>query len=516
MPVEARQLVAQIDPVTASHGPSHRGRVILKWGFLVLLVAGAFVVRVWGLSKMHFWDENVYLQNAEVICCGKNNYNEIDSRPPLLSILFAGTFLLWHSDYAAWIVVALVNALGPAFLYLGGRKMVGAIPAAIASLLLAFTPFSVGVLRDPSGEFVLDFSGHSLLSDCPALTLILLSFWLLLRALQQQTNLRFALAGFGLAMAVLMRFDSLSSVGVLLLLLLAANRPARAALACGAGFAAGLGPYLCWERFRYGGFLAIFFRGWHNFSGFRESTFYFVARSVAILSWVTLLGLGLWAGRVTLEIWREKQEGPKLISSENFPGRPSRTWEAFLCLWAVALLFFFSALSHKEPRYAIPLLPPLFLLAGIGLSTLLASRRMVPRVAGMALLAGALGFSIWPIRQRFDSDFIDDSVSEEMEVSDFLNHSVSPSTVLYTNMNYPDFAYYTNLRVVALPENSEGLHKSLKNLPSDGILIAYGQNDPDAPAEEPDPRWLNSNPHYRRLKEFPSIVLYEYHVQIPR
>jgi hypothetical protein len=29
----------------------------------------------------------------------------------------------------------------------------------------------------------------------------------------------------------------------------------------------------------------------------------------------------------------------------------SRTLEAFLWLWAAALLLFFSALRHKEPRY---------------------------------------------------------------------------------------------------------------------------------------------------------------------
>jgi 4-amino-4-deoxy-L-arabinose transferase-like glycosyltransferase len=493
----------------------HRRRVILEYAFVVLLVAAAFVVRVWGLSKMHFWDENVYLQNAELICCGKNNYNELDSRPPLLSVLFAGAFLIWHSDYAAWIVSTLMNALGPAFLYLGGRKIAGTIPAVIASLLLAFTPFYAGVLRDPSGQFAFDFSGHSLLSDSPALTLILLSFWLLVRALRRQTDLRFALAGFGLGLAVLMRFGSLSSAGVLALLVLAAHRPVRAALACSAGFAAALGPYLGWSRFHYGGFLSTFYSGWHNVGGPAESPFYYVAHAVALLSWVTLLGLALWAVHATGEMWRQQKEGPQFTSRRTFLGQDSRRWEGFLCLWAVALLLFFSALHHKELRYAIPVAPPLFLLAGIGLSSLLKGRRTVPRIAGIALLAGAFAYSIWPIRQRFDSGFIDDAVSEEMEVSDFLNHSLSPSTVLYTNMNYPDFAYYTKFKVDPLPEDSQGLYESLNDLPSDGVLIAYRQDEPDAPAE-PAPGWLNSNPHYRRLRKFPSLVLYDYCVKVAK
>ena len=90
---------------------------------------------------MHFWDESVDLLNAEYICWGKAGYLEIDSRPPLLSILFAGVFRFWHSDYAAAAVTALLNALGPVFLYLAGRKVTGKTPAALAALLLAFCPF---------------------------------------------------------------------------------------------------------------------------------------------------------------------------------------------------------------------------------------------------------------------------------------------------------------------------------------------------------------------------------------
>jgi len=50
---------------------SGRQRVRLEIAGVALLAAAAFVVRFWGLSKMHFWDENVYLLNAEYIFCGK-------------------------------------------------------------------------------------------------------------------------------------------------------------------------------------------------------------------------------------------------------------------------------------------------------------------------------------------------------------------------------------------------------------------------------------------------------------
>jgi 4-amino-4-deoxy-L-arabinose transferase-like glycosyltransferase len=501
----------QLDPAAAGNWGSRRRQVALESTLVILLIAAAFLLRLWALSEVHFWDEAVYLQNAEVICCGKANYSELDSRPPLLSIFFAAVFLLWNHVYAASIATALVNALGPALLYLSGRMIAGRIPAAIASLLLAFSPFFVGVF--PPG-FVSDDTGNSLLSDSPALTLILLAFWLLLRALRKPTGLRFASAGFVLALAVLMRFASLTTVGVLSLLVFAttADKWWRSTLACGAGFAAGIVPYLCWSRVRYGGFLRTFRNGWGYFEGPGESRLFYVRNFGIIFSWITLAGLALWIGQWAWEKWKnreaDRRAGTVERTVEQMDKRRSRRLEAFLWLWAAALLVFFSALRHKEPRYIMPLAPPLFLLAGIGLSVVLKGRRTAARVAGTALLAGALAYTFLPVRQRFSAPFVNDEVSEEMQVSDFLSHSVPSATVLYSNFNYPVFAWYTNLRVYRLPESGPDLYDELNRLPGGGILIAYKESD-----EIADPRleWLDSNAHFRRLREFPSLVLYEYH-----
>jgi 4-amino-4-deoxy-L-arabinose transferase-like glycosyltransferase len=490
----------QLDPGSHNRG-SHRRQVILESTFLVLLIAAGFVLRVWPLSKVRFWDETVYLQNAEVICCGKANYSELDSRPPLLSLIFAAVFLLWHHVYAASMATALLNALGPALLYVSGRMIAGRIPAAIAALLLAFSPFFVGVF--PTG-FVSDDTGNSLLSDSPALTLILLSFWLLLRAIRKQTHLRFACVGFVLALTVLMRFASLSSVGVLSLLVFAADRYWRAALACAAGFAVGIGPYLFWSRLRYGGFFGTFRKGWEYLQGPGESPLFYLKNFGNIVSWITVAGLALWIGQWAWENWKQKSGDDRERVVERSVERRSRGLEAFLWVWAAALLFFFSALRHKEPRYVMPVAPPLFLLAGSGLGVLLRGRH---KVAGTLLLVGVLAYTFLPVRQRFESPFIDDEVSEDMQVSDFLNHSVPPNTVLYSNFNYPVFAYYTNLPVHRLPESGPRLYEALNRLPSEGILIAY---KPDDVIADPRLEWLDSNPHFRRFREFPSLVLYEY------
>lgn len=484
-----------------------RSRQLLAgWAFVILLVAAGFLVRLWPMSRAHFWDEAVYLQNAEVICCGKTNYSELDSRPPLLSLIFAAVFLLWHSVYAASVVTALMNALGPAFLYFSGRILTGRTAAAIASLLLAFSPFFVGVIPE---WFASDNTGNSLLSDCPALTLVLLAFWLLLRALRKQTDLRFASAGFVLGLVVLMRFASLSSVGVLSLLVFAARRWCRAALACGIGFAAGLGPYLCWSRLRYGGFLTTFRNGWGNFKGPEEPLLYYVSNFGNIFCWITLAGLALWIVRWLWE-YRKRRSGTseyRLTGSERFEGSSSRGFDLFLWGWAAAVLLVFSGFHHKEPRYIMPLAPPLFLLAGSGLSVLLRGRRAVMKIAGAAVLVGALAYSFHPVLSIFESPFINNELDEEMQVSDFLNHNLSPGTVLYTNFNYPVFAYYTNFPVHRLSDEVPDIYDDLNNLPEEGVLIAYKEDN----IQDPRLEWLDANPHFQRLREFPSLVLYRYH-----
>src|SRR5208283_3747397 len=145
---------------------------------------------------------------------------------------------------------------------------------------------------------------------------------------------------------------------------------------------------------------------------------------------------------------------------------------SFLWLWAVLAIVFFFALPHQEPRYAMPVAPPLFLLAGSGLSVLLIPRPPAARMIGTVLVAGALVWSFWPDAQRFKSPFVDDGITEEMQVSEFLNDNFPQNTVLYSNFNYPVFGYYTNLQVKELPEAGPRLYEALDHLPADGLLIA--------------------------------------------
>jgi 4-amino-4-deoxy-L-arabinose transferase-like glycosyltransferase len=476
---------------------SYRFRVSLEPVLLFLLVGAAFLIRVWGVSRAHFWDEMVYLQNAQVICCGKNNYSELSYRPPLISLVFAGVFLIWHSVYAASIVTALVNALGSLFLYRAAKLAFGRVPAAISAVLLAFSPFFVGAFPD---GFLSDDTGNSLLTDSPALTLLLLALWLLLRALARETALRFAWAGLVLGLAVLMRFGSLPSVGLLFLLPLAARFRWKALLACAAGFLVAMIPYLVWSRVQFGGFFQTFRDGWANVEGPEGTSF--LREAPVIFTPIALVGLAMAACWGLWRSYRALRAGAARGSSST-EVQPVLI-ELFLWLWLLVDFAFFSTMAHREPRYVLPLVPPLLVLAGSGLALFRLFPRKSLRMGGGVLVGTWLILAFVPSCKRFSGPLVDTGVPEEMSASQFLQDSVPANTTLYMNFNYPVFAYYTGFRIHEMPPAGAGLYKAIEEIPVGGVFVVYRESE----GGEPDLHWMDSNPRFQSMREYSGFVIY--------
>lgn len=534
------------DPASASRPdarshrffPTRKSKPQILLLSLLLLFLGAFLIRLWGLSYFHYWDEMAYLQNAKVICCGKTNYSELQFRPPLLSLFFAAAFLIRDHIFAACIVTAALNALAPVFLFLSGRKIVGTLPSALASLLLAFGPFFVGAF--PPG-FDSDDTGNSLLTDSPALTLILLGLWLMLKALRYQRTWRFMLAGFALSLAVLMRFGSVPSVGFLCLLPLTARERWKALAATAAGFFAGLGPYFLWSRLTYGGYFETLREGWTHVEGPAPPFTFYVSNAPTIFTWTAVIGLLLAAGATPVSLvkfLRAKKARPETLSLSASPA----LLRAFLWIWLIAAFVFFSAMPHKEPRYIMPLAPPLLLLSGSGLALLCGragnphaqglskpgnpkpSQQSVisteaqrsgetrfstqkahrPRPVGILLVTAGMIVALFPSRSRFSGPFVVPSHPEEMEASQFLESAYPPNTPLYMNFNYPAFAYFTRFKIKELPIGGPALYQAIANLPYGSLLIAYRHNESGDPKIES----LNHDRDLKTVKEYSTLVIY--------
>ena len=296
---------------------------------------------------------------------------------------------------------------------------------------------------------------------------------------------------------------------MLFLVPLLAKRRWKASMACCAGFLAGLGPYLVWSRLRFGGFFLTLHKGWTNVEG-KESVFFYLRNSGAIFTPVALFGLAIAA---VFSVWRffgPSRSQPRLLNSFAF--QPS-SLVAFLWLWLLADFLFFSGMTHKEPRYVLPLAPPFLLLAGSGLALFCAPQRRAIRFAGALLLFELLSFTFLPTRERFSGPFIDHGNPEEMVASQFLESEFGPKTILYMSFNYPAFAFYTNFRIHELSAVGPILYKDINHIPPGGVLILYRKTDE---VWLPDLDWVSANPRFQRIRDYNAFVLFRHSAEAAR
>jgi hypothetical protein len=311
-----------------------------------------------------------------------------------------------------------------------------------------------------------------------------------------------------------MRFGTLPSVAMLLLLPLAAKQPWKALIACGAGLLVGLAPYLLWSRLVYGGFFSTLHEGWTHVEGPEESIFFYLRNSATILTPVAVFGLVVTATSGLWRLVRAPRPRPVALAANFSP----LVLEVFLWLWLLTELVFFSVMPHKEPRYILPLAPPFLLLAGSGLAFLCARPRTPlqsgPRTPlqsgslrpiGALLVVASLVLTFLPLRERFRSPFIRPDKPEEMLASQFLQSRLPSGTTLYMNFNYPAFAFYTDDPIHELPAVGPALYHDIEQIPPGGILIVYRKTEE---VWEPDIEWVNANPKFQRLRDFSTFVIY--------
>lgn len=486
----AAAVVAPQPAVQAGARRRLRALASSKVVFLTLLGVTALVFRLWPLQIAHWWDETAYLQNAEAIFFGKLNYSELAFRPPLLSILFGLAFKVWHHAFAASLVVAVLNAAGVVFMALAARRLYGRTAGAMAGLMLAFAPF----LADTS---------RTLMTDNPCLSLVIISLYFVAWGIEQDRAWRSVLAGVFLAASCLMRFTALLSVPLVLALTLQGPSGRRRAAITLAAFAAAFSPYLIWSKIRLGAFFEGLVRASQQVGDFNESTWFYARNFPVVFSWVILAGVACW-----LLLYAVRPDlvrvGRSWTLAIRFPSSfPEIRQDVLLLAWAAILIAYFNQVPHRELRYIVPAAAPLVLLAAKGWSSLIEWR---VRAAVVAAIFGAL--IIWgvlPAIPRFQQPFINLYVTDEMGAAQYLESLPPPrQAVLYVNHNFPVFGYYTRLPIRITPRDSAFYEVLPKNMPERGYSVFY--KDGRAPSIDS----IERNPNFRRLREFPSLVVYSY------
>jgi hypothetical protein len=115
----------------------------------------------------------------------------------------------------------------------------------------------------------------------------------------------------------------------------------------------------------------------------------------------------------------------------------------------------------------------------------------------------------WMSFERLRGPFVDRSESEEMVVGEYLKSSLPPTAIVYANLDYPDFAYYSGLQVIDLPESGPELDTDLAQLPANSIFVAEKADPMDGgPAPQPPIAQMDADPRFVRLKDLPAAVIY--------
>jgi len=472
---------------------------------LVLVLLLAVLVRTVPLTYSHFWDETVFLQHAKVIIDGRTNYEEFHHRPPLLSFLYALGFAIWDHVYVANLVQGVVTTLTVVFAVLYARRGFGLATALFTGFLFAFTPYFVT-------------ASHQLLTDMPALALMLAAMWLF-----DKPGARYAfLSGIVYALAIQTRFTSLFLFVYFALDTVLSPKKIRSLAFLLAGAAVAIAPYLIWIRWNYGSFFFPFVQARRIVTEWTAPVpagFYWEALLVVFPHSMWLLfgaGVLLPVARLAM-VGRTGEGGRRLAGLAGLSDQTRR--EFVLLMWGGAFFVYMLTIPHKEVRYLLPLAIPVLVTSALGLVELFrwCERQARPiRAIGILFGAAVVMLDYAPSLHKLSEPWLDRSEGEEVQIARYLREVSTPADTIYAAHNFPVFAFYSERRTVSLlPIQGEfdQAWRELMNQP--GFLVWYrpaGIEETHSiyPSFKPDRQFLETSPNFHTIRAFPSAIVYRY------
>jgi 4-amino-4-deoxy-L-arabinose transferase-like glycosyltransferase len=475
----------------------YRVALALLWGL-------ALFVRVFPLSYSHFWDETVFLQDAKVIVDGRANYDEFFERPPLLSAAYALGFALWDNIYVANVVQGLWTVSAVLFALLYVRKTFGLVAGLCAAFLLAFGPYFVE-------------TSHELLTDMPAVALMLAAMWLF-----DQSGAPCALlAGMAYALSIETRFTSLFLMLYFLLEVAFTPKKLRQLVLFGVGAAASLAPYLIWLKLKYQSFFYPFVlarRIVQEWTAPVPAGFYFEGvRGIFPLSLWALLALAL-VSLVSHWITMARRQA-SAASAENAESFDQMKRQSTLLIWGAAFFAYMLSIPHKEIRYLLPLAIPAVVIAAVGATgaySWLARQASPLRLAGLLLGVLVAAADYGSPALKLAGPLTDRSEWAEVQIARYLREHSTPADTIYASHNFPVLAFYSERHTVSLLPIQEDFDRDWRDFMSyPGYLVYFlperiGEIHALHPALKPDRQFLATHLNFVEVKAFPIATVYRY------
>ncbi|MEY4362736.1 MAG: hypothetical protein RLZZ24_88 [Pseudomonadota bacterium] len=341
-------------------------------------------------------------------------------KPPLLYWLEAASFAVWGPTvWAARWVVALHAVTMGALMWVCARAWAGRVVAHRAAWMLgASAAFLIG------GQYI---NHDMLVATWISVAIVCFARAFMHHDAHGHTHAGWARAGFvACALGVLSKgLIGLLLPGLVLFVWISWTRQWRKVWSLPwvsglALFVAIAVPWFVLAERAQPGMLAYLF-GTHQFGRFGGTTFnnaqplwfYAVALLVLMFPWALLLLLDA-ASRLRAGRWRE------VASKTN---AADHAWQSLCWIWIVSVLGFFSIPNSKLIGYALPVMPPVALLAAHAWQTHVSARRGASiafgvLVTGATALVVAVQLSLTPILLRDSSAVIAQALRGQVGASD--------------------------------------------------------------------------------------------------
>ncbi|MBW3022374.1 glycosyltransferase family 39 protein [Candidatus Woesearchaeota archaeon] len=444
--------------------------------FIIFLLVVPFYLRLFPLRTSHYWDETVYLQHSEIFFSGRDNYSELDFRPPVLSILFFLGYFIWHNVFMAHIIVALLSVFGAYYLYLLGKELYNHKVGFIAGLTLAYSPLLI-------------HWSHFTLTDTVALTFLIMSTYFFIRCRRYD----WVLAGILLTVSVLTRFTSMALFLLFLLWWIFKKVKFWYLVKVAIVALVAMVPYLIYATFKTGFFLQPFITSSSLVQDYNVPMYFYLA-NLHILLYLGILGLLFYI----YVLYKKKGDVNDLV----------------LFLWALAYFLYMTKNPHKELRYIFPICLPLFLLSAKGFyhALKLNLKKKWFRFLGIALVLMVITVAIVVVKTPYLDRHVEDYDTPAKLVGEWLKENGLEGRI-YTNAEHPVLAYYSGLEIVPIYPRDETIYDVLFNkLDRDGYFI---YNDLEVLwgsgiSVHPNREFFDSNHHFELVKSFDGYKIYKY------
>ncbi|MEM2139250.1 MAG: glycosyltransferase family 39 protein [Candidatus Woesearchaeota archaeon] len=476
--------------------------------FLFLIV---FFIRLFPFRVSYGWDEAVYLQHAEYFFNGKENYNEFHIRPIFLSVIIAFFYNFYHNFIVPKIIISFFGALSFIFMFLIGKELYNEKIGFLSSLFYGFMPFLV-------------FYSKNIMTEIPSMAFFLIAIYLLIiyfksQKIKNHKKIIIFFSGVFFGLSFLTRFSTLILFIVLLLYLLLNTKKnfyllLKKIIILSFGFFITLIPYLIWLYFKTGN-LNIFINAnkavsdlnepfYFYFANFFNAYSFFLSITLFILIIIYLKILINRLNKINKENKQKNHKKKNIIEKQDF----------ILFFWFFLYIVYISTIPHKEIRYLIPAIYPLFFLSGKSLYLIESYLSNLKKNLGFIFLLIFIFLFFIFSKNVFDIEKINTYESDEIKVSKFLidyatdlknkDNKVN-NFVIYSRFNHPVYALYTNFNVV--PIYQKDFYKYYKRyMKEKGFFIYYK----DLGDENED--WLINNKDFKKILEKNNIVVFEYSI----